>query len=642
MNFSESLFTDKKDVNILDSIDNCEIIYVADLFAEDYRGGAELTTQALLDASPLNICKIHSKNINMEILERGHKKYWIFSNFTSMDLNFIPTIIANLKYSIIEYDYKYCQYRSMEKHMDATGKECDCHDQEHGKLISALYLGAQSLWWMSEQQMDHYFKLFPFLEKNNNTVLSSVFDDETFAYIKNLNETYKDKPREGWVVLGSNSWIKGADSAEQWCIDNNKKYEIVWNLPYHEVLEKLASSEGFVYLPKGGDTCPRMVIEAKLLGCKLELNDYVQHQNEIWFNTDIELDTLAYLYMARSRFWTGIKHVLNYNPNLSGYTTTLNCVKNNYPFEECIKSMLGFCDEVIVVDGGSKDGTLAKLNALAKQNDKLIIHKNARDWSDERFAVYDGAQKAFARSLCTGKFCWQMDADEIIHENDYQKVRNLVKHMPKNMDVLALPVIEFWGNKGKVRIDVNPWKWRLSRNVPHITHGIPIQLRRYDENGQLYSAPGSDGCDYIRNDNYQIIPFSTFYTQDIHEVRASAIKGNKDSLKNYEQWIHSVTDQLPTVLHFSWWDIKRKILTYKKYWSKHWQSLYNLEINDSAESNMMFDVPWKKVTDEMITDRAKELEKKTGGWIFHTKWNGQKISHITTNKELPKVMKNWV
>ena len=41
-----------------------------------------------------------------------------------------------------------------------------------------------------------------------------------------------------------------------------------------------------------------------------------------------------------------------------------------------------------------------------------------------RHAVFDGAQKAEARSRCTGDFLWQMDADEVVHENENQYDKN--------------------------------------------------------------------------------------------------------------------------------------------------------------------------------------------------------------------------
>ena len=86
---------------------DCEIVVVADLFAEDYLGGAELTTKALIDSSPFRVHKVHSKKVTLKTLESGYNKFWIFTNFSAMDMQLIPTIVANLKYSIVEYDYKF-------------------------------------------------------------------------------------------------------------------------------------------------------------------------------------------------------------------------------------------------------------------------------------------------------------------------------------------------------------------------------------------------------------------------------------------------------------------------------------------------------------------------------------------------------
>lgn len=615
-----------------------QIIFVADLFVEDYVGGAELTSEALIEASPLKIQKVHSSKVNLSTLTQGAQKHWIFGNFAQLNPELIPSIVANLKYSILEYDYKFCRFRSPEKHEAATSQPCDCHDKINGKLISAFYYGAQSLWWMSEKQKQRYHTLFPFLSEKDNVVLSSVFSKTTLDYIDHLSKLTKKNSvdRKGWIVLGSDSWVKGAQAAKEWCENNQKTFEVVWNLSYDKLLEKLSQSEGFVYLPAGADTCPRMVIEAKLLGCKLQLNDNVQHASEEWFSTDDISSINEYLSTAPSLFWKCIEKVINHVPKISGYTTAYNCIKQDYPFIECIESMLRFCDEVCVVDGGSTDGTWEKLNDLSQNNEKLKVKQVVRDWSHQRHAVFDGAQKAEARSMCTGDFCWQMDSDEIVHEDDATKIIELCKKIPSKVDIVSLPVIEYWGGPDKVRCDIQPWKWRLSRNLSHITHGIPVDLRKFDENGQLYAAEGTDGCDMIHNETGERLPHVTFHTPDSERMRQSACTGEPSALLQYRTWFNSVIKSLPGVHHYSWYDLPRKMKQYKSFWTRFWNSLYNKSLEDSADTNMMFDLPWSQVTDEMIEARAKELKDSTGGWIWHRKWQGQRTPHITVDVSEPK------
>jgi glycosyltransferase involved in cell wall biosynthesis len=492
---------------------------------------------------------------------------------------------------------------------------------------------------MSVEQEDHYLRLFPFLAEKVSVVLSSVFDDTFFATVKILKEKHKSVERKGWIVLGSSSWIKGADQAELWCNDNEKEYEVLWGLPYSEVLDKLAMAEGFVYLPQGMDTCPRMVIEAKMLGCELHINDHVQHKDELWFNTDDQFDTEAYLFAARERFWSSIKVTMEWRPNISGYTTTKDCVSQDYPFIASIQSMLAFCDEVVVVDGGSTDGTWEKLDDWAKTEDKLNIYKIKRDWDHPRHAVFDGEQKAEARKRCTSEFLWQMDSDEIVHEDDQQKIIDLCRNFPSHAVLVSLPVIEYWGGASKVRMDINPWKWRLSRNEPYITHGIPAELRKYDDDGNLYASLGTDGCDYVHIESGKRIPHASFYTAEVDSSRRAALAGNLEAKDQYQKWYQNVIDVLPGVHHYSWFSIERKIKTYKNYWQRHWESLYDVKQEDTPENNMFFDKSWSEVSDGDIKSLAHRLSNEMGGWVFHERVNFSKPTpYLSLNTKHPRIM----
>lgn len=327
---------------------------------------------------------------------------------------------------------------------------------------------------------------------------------------------------------------------------------------------------------------------------------------------------------------------------ISGYTTIRNPVEMDYPFEATIRSLADFCDEVVVVDSSDKeDGTLGRLEALMDEIPQLNIYQLDIPWNAPNHGIYDGLTKAYAREQCTGDFLWQMDADEVVEANSRNKIENVLEktNFLKDVPLLALPVVEYWGGIDKVRVDVNPWKWRISRNDPKITHGIPSYLR-WEKDGLLYSKPGSDGCDYINKDSGLLIPCLNFITKEIDELRTKAVQ-DLNAASEYERWFNATVDNLPTVYHFSWWSIASKIQKYKYFWNDSWLSLYGEKSAKPEGWNPFFDKPLNSVSDEQIKTRAKQLATETGGHIFHTAWNGQKTNSIKINKPIPECIKSW-
>jgi len=184
-------------------------------------------------------------------------------------------------------------------------EECEYDKTDQGALITNFVNSSIQTHFMSEEQRSVYKTSLPDLDETKTTVLSSIFDDQFFQQIQTLRSNSPEKTGPH-VVLGSRSWVKGFAESEKWCKENNVEYEVISNLPHSEVLNRLAVSKGIVFKPTGLDTCPRYVIEAKLLGCTLEVNENVQHLNEEWFNTD-DLDSIVtYLSSRREVFWNSV------------------------------------------------------------------------------------------------------------------------------------------------------------------------------------------------------------------------------------------------------------------------------------------------------------------------------------------------
>lgn len=314
---------------------------------------------------------------------------------------------------------------------------------------------------------------------------------------------------------------------------------------------------------------------------------------------------------------------VEYNPKIAGYTHVLNADSAGYPYLESVKSMLGFCDEVVVVDGGSTDDTLLRLNELAETDHRLKVMVHKWDWNEPGM---DGLQKAYARAMCdvgTDDFLWQQDADEVVHEEDYAKIKKLVKKFPRDCSLLHLPVIELWGDGNTVRTDRHSWKWRLSRNDFRITHGINKAARILDpKTGRTYAQKGmSDGCEYVDVMTHEYIPHRGFYDKRLELLRLS-------NPKQYGIVMNKLYNEMPSVYHYSWASLPRKILNFKNFWNKCWSNLYM----DAEPQDRFPSVDPTRL--ESVSLMARELKLRGGE---HTKAETFRLER--TN---PTTMTQWL
>ncbi|MGB1093148.1 MAG: glycosyltransferase family 2 protein [Bacteroidia bacterium] len=123
---------------------------------------------------------------------------------------------------------------------------------------------------------------------------------------------------------------------------------------------------------------------------------------------------------------------------VSGFAIARNVVKADYPIGEALKSIAPLCDEIVVAVGNSDDNTRDYILGLGLKQLKIID----TIWDDELReggrVLADETNKALAATNPQSDWCFYIQADECIHENDVEGIRTTMKKYVNNASVDAL------------------------------------------------------------------------------------------------------------------------------------------------------------------------------------------------------------
>ncbi len=131
---------------------------------------------------------------------------------------------------------------------------------------------------------------------------------------------------------------------------------------------------------------------------------------------------------------------------VSGFSIIRDGVRFGYPFLQSIRSILPLVDEFVLAVGKSRDQTLELARSL--DSPKLRIIETVWDESLRRGGQVMAQQTNLALDQCTGDWCFYIQGDEIIHEQDYDRIsESMQRHLlHKRVEGLSFRYRHFYGS----------------------------------------------------------------------------------------------------------------------------------------------------------------------------------------------------
>jgi len=254
-----------------------KIVFVADVFVEDgILGGGELNNHVfceIITSKGHEVIKIHSHELTESFIHDNKREYdFIIGNFLNIKPDVFKLIRKLTRYIIYEHDHKYLKSRNPALFKDFKAPIEDIVHQDF--YSSAMAVLCQSS--MHKSIVEKNLNL-----DNIHNLSGNLWSEDVLDFIEDLGTNEKQKCCS---VMESPIKHKNTSGAVKFCIAKKIPYEIIPFSEYKEFLKRLSKNDSLAFFPETPETLSRIVVEARMLGCKIYTNDLIGATSEEWFN----------------------------------------------------------------------------------------------------------------------------------------------------------------------------------------------------------------------------------------------------------------------------------------------------------------------------------------------------------------------
>jgi|TARA_R110002020_G_scaffold342178_4_gene556696 hypothetical protein len=253
-----------------------KIAFLADFFVEDgINGGGELNNEELIKLlinKGNDVKKYHTQGLTINNLPDKKTKL-IIANFIGLSQEVKDYVKDNYSYIIYEHDHKYLKTRDPSTFKNYKAPEDQIINKQFYKNAEAVICQSKLHMRVVERNL---------CLDNIVSVSGNLWSKDLLDYLEEISITQEEK-YEVCSIMYSNIPNKNVEESILYCKVNGLKSEKIMPCSHKEFLTKLNKNKTLVFFPKTLETLSRIVVEARMLNCRVITNRNIGATSEDWF-----------------------------------------------------------------------------------------------------------------------------------------------------------------------------------------------------------------------------------------------------------------------------------------------------------------------------------------------------------------------